>query len=503
MLFQSPKILKALVNIKENNSLTEGKYDMNQERDSLGQGREWISEFRISPLEYKIVQSAKNDRKPEQSLDEIIAGEPLLAQRLLRLANLISGLPQTLSTVPQSIGILGVDQLKALALGISFFSLAPLSPTDKNNETEDRSVTLCQLWEHSVGCATIAGRIAEKVENISPHFAFVAGFLHDVGRLLLYRHSKDRFVKSVAVAVEKNIPLTEAETLASGFNHLELGEIWSGKVELHRSLTEVIRYHHEAPCTVPDSLADEVRKTIMVVRLADLTCESHAIGNGEERGDGIGGLWSALNLPAELLTDELRMIKEEIESAREIFGFRKDQTQNAFPPRIPAIPVETGLVLESRKIAVNGRREQLIPFPARNDYPFKGGESALSRRLTILVVEDHGSLCEMLSVYLIRHGYHVRTADNGEAALDLLSKEEIDLVLLDLMLPRVDGFTVLKHVRETREDGKPYIIIVSAGASEKDRNRVLELGANEYMPKPFHLVRLLERIRAVEKYLLR
>jgi CheY-like chemotaxis protein len=476
---------------------------MNQERDSFDQSRERISEFQISPLEYKIVQIVKNDRVPVQSLGEIIASEPLLAVRLLRLANLISGLPHKLSTLPQSISILGLDQLKALTLGISLFSSAPVSPTDKDAENEDGSVTLRQLWEHSVGCATIAGRIAKKVGNVSPLFAFVAGFLHDVGRLLLYRYSKDRFIESIAVAVEKNIPLTEAETLASGFNHLELGEIWSGKVELHNSLKEVIRYHHEPPCMVPDSVADEVRKATTVVRLADLTCESQAIGNGGERGDGIEELWSAINLQPEQSADELRMIKQEIESAREIFGFRRDDTRKTLPLRHSAIPVEAGLLSEAQKIAANGRRGQVIPFPARNDCLPRGGENASSRRLTILVVEDHGSLCEMLSLYLIRHGYHVRTADNGQAALNALAKEEIDLVLLDLMLPRMDGFAVLKYVRETHEYKKPYIIVVSAGASEKDRNRVLELGANEYMPKPFHLMRLLERIHAVEKYLLR
>lgn len=476
---------------------------MNQERDSFDQSRERISEFQISPLEYKIVQIAKNDRVPVQSLGEIIASEPLLAPRLLRLANLISGLPQTLSTVPQSISILGLDQLKALTLGISLFSLAPVSPTDKNTETEDGSVALRQLWEHSVGCATFAGRIATKVGNVSPQFAFVAGFLHDVGRLLLYRYSKDRFLESIAVALEKNIPLTEAETLASGFNHLELGEIWSGKVELHNSLKEVIRYHHEPPCMMPDSVADEIRKAITVVRLADLACESQAIGNGGEQDDGIEELWSAFNLQPEQSTDELRMIKQEIESVREMFGFRRDDTRKTSPLRRSEIPVEAGLVSESQKIAANGRRGQLIPFPARNDCLPRGGETASSKRLTILVVEDHGSLCEMLSLYLIRHGYHVRTADNGQAALNVLAKEEIDLVLLDLMLPRMDGFAVLKHVRKTHEYKNPYIIIVSAGASEKDRNRVLELGANEYMPKPFHLIRLLERIQAVEKYLLR
>jgi DNA-binding response OmpR family regulator len=118
------------------------------------------------------------------------------------------------------------------------------------------------------------------------------------------------------------------------------------------------------------------------------------------------------------------------------------------------------------------------------------------------VVEDHGSLCDMLSLYFMRYGYHVRTASDGAAALDIMSHEEIHLVLLDLMLPRMDGFTVLREIREGAIAKAPYIIVVSAGASAKDRNLVLDLGANEYMAKPFHLMRLLERIQNVERYLL-
>ena len=75
-------------------------------------------------------------------------------------------------------------------------------------------------------------------------------------------------------------------------------------------------------------------------------------------------------------------------------------------------------------------------------------------------------------------------------------------MLLDLMLPRMDGFTVLRQMGERSSDRRPYVIVVSAGASTKDRNLVLELGANEYMAKPFHLMRLLEHIQSVEKHLL-
>ena len=104
----------------------------------------------------------------------------------------------------------------------------------------------------------------------------------------------------------------------------------------------------------------------------------------------------------------------------------------------------------------------------------------------------------MLSLYFMRYGYHVRTAGDGVSALDLLAREEIHLVLLDLMLPRMDGFTVLRRIRDRSSDNRPYVIVVSAGASAKDRNLVLELGANEYMPKPFHLMRLLETLARAE-----
>ena len=145
---------------------------------------------------------------------------------------------------------------------------------------------------------------------------------------------------------------------------------------------------------------------------------------------------------------------------------------------------------------------RVIPFPKRPRAMVKKSDTRPGKKLTILVVEDHGSLCEMLTLYFMRYGYHVRTANDGESALDLLDSEEIHLVLLDLMLPRMDGFTVLRQIRERSGDKPPYVIVVSAGASSKDRNLVLELGANEYMPKPFHLIRLLERVQNVEKYLL-
>jgi putative nucleotidyltransferase with HDIG domain len=470
---------------------------MDQQPHSLDQARERLADFRISPREYKIVQIARNDRVRLQDFGELIAGDPLLAARVLRVANLMAGLPQVLSTVAQSISILGVDHLKALTLGtLSLMSLQ----VNLTGTRAEHDVALREIWEHSIGCAALAARIANKLGGVPPRLAFVAGFLHDIGRLLLYRYSREQYTKSMAVAMEKNIPLTEAETLAYGFNHPELGEIWSRSVELSADLSAVIRHHHDAPRFLPESITDEARSLARLVRLADLACERRSIGSGTDRADDVDELWKAGRLCAEEMSDELRLLQQELEASREFFGFSKADTGQQ--SSLGRLAVRAGAVSAREKLAAGDDRGRIIRFPGRKEHSTKAAGDASSKRLTILVVEDHGSLCEMLSLYLIRHGYHVRTADNGQAALEVLSKENVDLVLLDLMLPKMDGFAVLRRVRESRDDTKPYIIVVSAGASEKDRNRVLELGANEYMPKPFHLIRLLERIQAVEKYLL-
>jgi CheY-like chemotaxis protein len=474
---------------------------MDERADSVDQIGERIGDFWISPLEYRIVQIAGNDGVSVQGLSQLIAGEPILAARLLRLANLIAGLPQVLSTVAQSISVLGVDQFKALTLGLS--SLSSQHPlAGRSTEGENASGALRQIWEHSLGVAILAGRLGMKHGLASPQRAFLAGFLHDIGRLLLYRYSTHHYFESMAVAMEKHIPLTEAETLACGSNHLELGEIWSRRMELPPALITVIRYHHAFPWTLPDFISEEVRNVLTFVRLADLACDHYRIGGTGEEPERIGELWKRCGVRPEDISDELQVVKQEVEGSREFFGFPNWHTKEMVRLPRPEITGGAAAYSEHEKLATNGARGRVIPFPVRNQESSDARENSSSKRLTILVVEDHGSLCEMLRLYLIRHGYHVRTADNGQAALDVLSKENVDLVLLDLMLPRVDGFAVLKRVRETHELTRPYIIVVSAGASEKDRNRVVELGANEYMPKPFHLIRLLERIQAVEKYLL-
>ena len=113
---------------------------------------------------------------------------------------------------------------------------------------------------------------------------------------------------------------------------------------------------------------------------------------------------------------------------------------------------------------------------------------------TILVVDDEPSIVEIVTLYLQRAGYKVRSAVDGHAALRALTAEKPDLVVLDLMLPGVDG---LEITRRLRAEGETPIIMLTSRSEETDRIVGLEMGADDYVVKPFSPQELVSRVRAV------
>ena len=112
----------------------------------------------------------------------------------------------------------------------------------------------------------------------------------------------------------------------------------------------------------------------------------------------------------------------------------------------------------------------------------------------ILIVDDEPSVVEVVSLYLKRDGFEVSEATDGEQALASIDRETPNLVILDIMLPKVDGLSVVRQVR-TRTDIP--IILLTARTEEMDRVVGLEIGADDYVVKPFSPRELVSRVRAV------
>jgi len=111
----------------------------------------------------------------------------------------------------------------------------------------------------------------------------------------------------------------------------------------------------------------------------------------------------------------------------------------------------------------------------------------------ILLVEDEINIARPLQFNLEQEGYEVRSTPNGREALDWLSRERFDLIILDVMIEEMDGFEVARQVRS--HDQRLPILMLTARSTDQDRVLGLELGADDYMVKPFHLKELLLRVQ--------
>src|SRR6266699_1451228 len=117
-----------------------------------------------------------------------------------------------------------------------------------------------------------------------------------------------------------------------------------------------------------------------------------------------------------------------------------------------------------------------------------------AKRITILTADDDPQLLKLIARNLELEGYDVLTASDGQEALEQVEAQVPDLVLLDVMMPKIDGFTVCQRIREF--SAMP-IIMVTARGQDQDKVRGLDLGADDYLIKPFSVDELLARVRAV------
>jgi len=116
---------------------------------------------------------------------------------------------------------------------------------------------------------------------------------------------------------------------------------------------------------------------------------------------------------------------------------------------------------------------------------------------TILIVDDEEDILELIKYNLTHEGYVILTAKTGEEAIEIATRSQPDLIVLDLMLPGIDGLEVTRHLRRQASSHELPIVMLTAKGEESDIITGLELGANDYISKPFSPKILIARIRAI------
>lgn len=260
----------------------------------------------------ELMQIIGNPHSSASDVSKILSGDQALTSKILRLANsAYYGFPQKISTVKHATAILGFNTVKSVALSIAVFDFFKHSRGNFNRR---------EFWIHSLGTAVIANLLARTINLSDPEKSFVAGLLHDIGKVILDEYLHDEFVAIIEAVQYKSISVLEAETQMLGVGHDLVGERVAERWNLPKVLRTGIRNHHTSPLALPaQSLHREVAG---IVYLANILCKRKKIGSG---GDSVipdldARAWSALGIKEERTDWLLSQIDGEITKAKEFFN---------------------------------------------------------------------------------------------------------------------------------------------------------------------------------------
>ncbi len=235
----------------------------------------------------------------------IIGEDPGLTARLLRLANsALYGFPAKIDTITRAVTIIGTHQLRDLAVVTGVVDLF--------DDSGDDALSLDAFWRHSVACGVAARVIATCRREVNVEHYFIAGLLHDVGRLVMATELPDRFPALVAESAAEGELLYRVERRRLGFDHTDVGAALLRRWNLPESLAIAVGSHHR-PC--PPDGACHIGAAI--VHVADIIAHTLESGAGGERfvPPLDARAWDQLRLPVTVLPWILTQVQSQFEDA--------------------------------------------------------------------------------------------------------------------------------------------------------------------------------------------
>lgn len=242
----------------------------------------------------KVLQVIDTPRVNAKELASLLTEDQSLATTLLRYANsAYYGLPRQVSTVSEATVILGFAAIKSLMLAAAVHNTI-------NKEVTGYSMAQGELWNHSINCGMLAKYLAIKCRFPIPEQVFVAGLIHDIGKVVLSTYVGPQFAEILKLVQEENIPFMDAEKGVLGYNHTEVGAALAQKWNLPAELVEAIAFHHNP------LQAEHDFKLTALVHVADALCLMLGLGLGAD------GLLYPLD---EQVLDRLGLTVEDLEEA--------------------------------------------------------------------------------------------------------------------------------------------------------------------------------------------
>ena len=186
---------------------------------------------------YRIMDVINSARSSASQIAETVSKDTSLLTKLLKLVNsAFYGFPSKIETVSRAVAIIGTKELSTLALGIAavqyFTDISPVYLDMKD------------FWRHSIACGVYARLLASEKLGVSEERLFVAGLLHDIGKLVLFRQVPRQARQALEYASEKRVPLAAAEREILGFDHAQLGAALLREWKIPSPLETCVRFHH-------------------------------------------------------------------------------------------------------------------------------------------------------------------------------------------------------------------------------------------------------------------
>jgi HD-like signal output (HDOD) protein len=241
---------------------------------NLGDVGRFISRIKDLPtlptVMEKIVTLTSDPNVNIGRVEEAISTDPVISTKLLRIVNsAYFSFFREITSLRQAIVVLGLEATKNLVYGTSIISAF-------GRESKIKNFPLEGFWKYSVACGNISRTLASLLDYSFYEEAFLAGLVHNIGKLVMAKYIPDELEKSINVSLEKNVSLSEAETEVIGYNHNEVGHHLAIRWRLPQLLDEVIT-HNENPAE-----AENHRELTSIIRLASLLSRSYGIGNSGE-----------------------------------------------------------------------------------------------------------------------------------------------------------------------------------------------------------------------------